>query len=168
MKSEIYWIDGPWKGRVAILARPRGGDWLDAEVRAWAEAGLDVIVSLLTKEEIEDLNLNQEAEMLKAEGISFISFPIIDRSIPSSRNNVLDLINELDRLLAEGKSIGIHCRQGIGRSALIAASLLVRSGLEPEEAFRKVSIARGCSVPETSEQRKWVNEFEREPAALTH
>ena len=55
---------------------------------------------------------------------------------------------------------------GIGRSGLLAASLLVSSGIEPEEAIRRVSVARGVSVPETVEQKKWVKDFADAAAAL--
>lgn len=159
MKSEIYWIESPWPGKSAILPRPRGGDWLEDEVRSWRQAGLDVVVSLLEKDEAADLDLAQEAELSRAAGLAFYSFPILDRSVPVSRQATLDLLGNLTRVLAEGKNVGIHCRQGIGRSALIAASLLVLSGFTAETAFEKISAARGCLVPETSEQREWVRQL---------
>jgi protein-tyrosine phosphatase len=114
---------------------------------------------LLTGDEVADLDLAQEGSLCAAYGIDFRPFPIVDRSVPASRNATLDFVKKLAKLLAEGKSIAIHCRQGIGRSALIAASLLVLSGIVPEAAFLRVSEGRGCSVPETSEQRQWLMEF---------
>jgi hypothetical protein len=30
----LYWIEGPWTGRLAISARPRGWDWLQDDVAA--------------------------------------------------------------------------------------------------------------------------------------
>ena len=47
MPTKVFWVDGPWRGRLGILPRPRGGDWLRDETMAWREAGLDVVVSLL-------------------------------------------------------------------------------------------------------------------------
>jgi hypothetical protein len=35
MRPLIYWINTPWPGRLAIVPRPRGGDWLEEEVGAW-------------------------------------------------------------------------------------------------------------------------------------
>ena len=167
MTTDLYRIEGPWQGRLALLARPRGGDWLEDEVRAWRRAGVDVIVSLLTSEEIAELGLAQEAALCQANGMQFLSFPIVDRGVPSSRTATVDFVKKLDSLLAQGKSVAVHCRQGIGRSALVAACLLVLSGVSPEVAFRRVSMARGCSVPETSEQRSWVMEFARELAPVS-
>lgn len=166
MRTDLYWVDGPWQGRLAIMPRPRGGDWLADEVRAWRSAGVDIIVSLLTRDEIAELGLVQEAELCEANGIRFLSLPIVDYGVPASRTDTLDFVKKLDNSLAEGKCVAIHCRGGIGRSALIAACLLVLSGIDPEMAFRRVSTARGCSVPETYEQRQWVVEFARELAPL--
>jgi protein-tyrosine phosphatase len=164
MQVTIYSINGPWKGRLAIIPRPRGGDWLEDEVRAWREAGLDVVVSLLTTDEIADLDLNQEANYCEGHDLQFLQFPIPDLGVPSSREAGLDLLGKLYKALAAGKSVALHCRQGIGRSGLIAASLLVLSGLDPRMAFQRVSTARGFPVPETSEQRDWVIEFARKLA----
>ena len=156
MKTDIYWIEGPWHGRLAILPRPRGGDWLADEVRSWKKAGINIVVSLLTPDETSDLELTQESKLVHVDGLEFLSFPIVDRSIPASRGAALEFVRKLGDALEQGKHVGIHCRQGIGRSAVIAASLLVLSGLDPEIAFQRVSDARGVSVPETPEQREWV------------
>lgn len=169
MRTELHWIDGPWLGQLAISSRPRGGDWLEDEVRSWQQAGLDVIVSLLTHDEIASLDLAAEAQLCQVHGLQFLAFPIVDRSVPSSRRAALDFVKKLEDDLAEGKRVLIHCRQGIGRSALIAACLLVMSGVDPETAFQRVSAARGVVVPETPEQRKWVVELAQKlaiPATL--
>jgi protein-tyrosine phosphatase len=169
MRTELFWIEGPWQGKLAILPRPRGGDWLEDEVQGWRAAGVDVVVSLLTSDEVADFDLAQEGSLCEAHGIDFRPFPIVDRSVPASRKATLDFVQKLAKLLAEGKSIAIHCRQGIGRSALIAASLLVLTGISPEAAFLRVSEGRGRSVPETSEQRQWLMEFgqDKRPHLLT-
>jgi protein-tyrosine phosphatase len=159
MRTEPYWIDGPWPGRLAIVPRPRGGDWLEDEVRFWQQVGLDVVVSLLTRDEVADLDLAKEAELCQANGIQFVSFPVADRGVPSSRKATLELMRNLNKTLADRKSVAIHCRQGVGRSAVIVACLLILSGIDPETAFQHISVARGCAVPETAEQREWVIAF---------
>ena len=164
----MYRIEGPWLGNVAVSPRPRGGEWLDDEVSAWSQAGVDVVVSLLTHEETRELGLSDEGELCRRHSITFISFSIEDLSVPTSRSDALKLIRRLNLLLAEGHSLLIHCRGGIGRSGLIAASLLVSSGIKPEAALRQASDARGFSVPETAQQIKWVKDFADAATADTH
>jgi protein-tyrosine phosphatase len=159
MRTELYWIDGVWPGRLAIMPRPRGGDWLEDEIQGWRRATVNVVVSLLTCEEQSELTLGEEEPLCRANGIAFVSFPIVDRSIPSSFEALSDQITKLAEQLANGKNIAVHCRQGIGRAALVAICLLTLAGVEPATAIVRVGAARGCSVPETQEQRRWIAEF---------
>jgi len=160
-----YRIKGPWRGQLAIVPRPRGGEWLEDEVRAWKDDGVDLVVSLLTVDELEELDLTHEADLSRANGLQFCEFPIPDLGVPYSLAAAQEVIDKLNASLAAGKKVAIHCRQGIGRSGLIATSLLVVAGVDPETAFREVSAARGLPVPETSEQSDWVLALSRECGA---
>src|SRR5687767_13399583 len=115
MRTQIYWLDGPWPGKLAIIPRPRGGDWLEDEVKSWQAGNIDVVLSALTDEELDSLDLVQEAKLAQALGIEHISFPIPDRGLPSSIRAVEVVARQLDQELARGKNVAIHCRQGIGR-----------------------------------------------------
>lgn len=159
MRTDLYWIDGPWPGRLAIMPRPRGGDWLEDEVRAWRRSGVDVVLSLLTPEEQAELGLTDEEELCRANGIESVSFPIADRDVPPSSATFSDLLTRLAEQLANGKGIAVHCRQGIGRAPLVAIGLLILSGVEPVVAAQRVSSARGCPVPETPDQQRWIADF---------
>src|SRR5260370_31543813 len=156
MYTELHWVEGAWPGRLAVSARPRGGDWLDEELASWRKSGVDEVVSLLTPDEVETLELQNEATHSWGAGMRFRSFPIVDRWIPASKRDALHLIENLDSDLAAGKNVSIHCRQGIGRAGLMAASLLVARGLQPDDAFERISQSRGVAVPETERQRPWV------------
>ena len=169
MKPEIYWVPGPWPGRLAILPRPRGGDWLPDEVRIWREAGLNVVTSLLTREEVAELELRDEEVLAREQGLEFHTFPIPDRGVPESRVRTADLIRVLEKALASGRNVAVHCRQGVGRSALIAASLLASAGQDAEQAFLRIEDARGAPVPDTAAQREWVKETALQaPAVVVH
>jgi protein-tyrosine phosphatase len=159
MQVKIYWINEIGSGRLGIIPRPRGGDWLEDEIQSLKQQGIDTIVSLLESEELRELEITAEQVICEANGISFLSFPIIDRGVPSSKPDALKLVQSLANILEEGKSVLIHYRQGVGRSALIAACVLVLGGISVDEVFEKIKKARGCSVPDTQEQRDWVARF---------
>jgi protein-tyrosine phosphatase len=159
MKAEIYWIAGAPQGRLAVLPRPRGGDWLEEEVESLRLAGVDALVCLLTRTEMAELGLVDEAEVCVAHSIPFVSFPILDRGVPASFQETLTVVRQLAALLEQGKAVGIHCRQGVGRSAMIAACVLAALGESPDVAFESIAKARRCPVPDTPEQHEWVRRF---------
>lgn len=161
MKTELYWVDGAWPGRLAIMPRPRGGDWLADEMQGWREAGVDVVVSLLEPDEITDFDLAAEEELARVHRIAFHSLPIADRGVPESLAAVTALVDTLTDELRAGKNVAIHCRQGIGRAALVAASVLITLGLDADAAVQHVAVARGRTVPETPEQHRWITHFAR-------
>jgi len=159
--SRLYWIDIRAAGRIAIMARPRAGDWLESEIDAWKKFGLDIVVSLLEPAEISELGLRDEAVRCGARGIDFISLPIPDRGLPASEREVSRLAHSLLTSVQVGRSVAIHCRAGIGRASLMAACLLICSGMGAEEALALIREARGLSVPDTDAQRDWVLSFGR-------
>lgn len=55
-----------------------------------------------------------------------------------------------------GRTVVIHCRGGLGRSGLVAASCLVALGQQPKEAIRRVRSARPGAV-EVESQERWVS-----------
>jgi protein-tyrosine phosphatase len=126
------------------------------------------LVSFLEPAEEAELDLAKEAELCRTSGIEFYSFPIADRGVPASRDKTLNLLRELEHRLAAGKTVGIHCRQGIGRSAVIAACLLIATGETADTAFERISRVRGLPVPETAEQREWVNSLAPQISAVRH
>ena len=84
MRAEIYWIPDIPSGRLAILGRPRAGDWLADEIADWKAAGITAVVSLLQSHETRELGLVREAEIVEQLGLSFEEFPIPDRGVPES------------------------------------------------------------------------------------
>jgi protein-tyrosine phosphatase len=156
MKPDLFWIPGPWSGGLAVVSRPRGGDWLEDEARAWRQAGIDVVLSLLEKGEATELDLAKEPDVVESNRIRFISFPIPDRGIPVSQKDALSLLATIAGFLEEGQNVAIHCRQSVGRSGLIAAGLLVISGTDVDKAVEAVSAARGQKIPETDGQLQWI------------
>lgn len=148
------------------MPRPRGGDWLEREVSNWQRERLDTLVSLLTPAEEKEFELDGEAEQGRSVGIKVLAFPIEDRGVPVDREAFAELAQDLAAKFAAGRNVGVHCRQGIGRSGLLATAVLLDAGLELEPALKAVAAARGVGIPETAEQRRWIEEYARRTFAL--
>jgi protein-tyrosine phosphatase len=158
MQPEIYWIKDFDLGHLAIMPRPRAGDWLEDEIKALREEGVDILVSLLTLTEVYELDLKEENRLCDEKGIELISFPIKDRQVPSLAQ-AQKLSQSLLTEMKSGKKVAIHCRMGIGRSAVMVASILVCSGIAPAMAYQMVAKSRGLVVPDTEEQKRWLETF---------
>jgi protein-tyrosine phosphatase len=71
----------------------------------------------------------------------------------------IEFLQAIEKELHAGRSMGIHCRQSVGRSSMIALALLMSGGYSLGAALEAVRIARGLPVPETGGQLAWLEEF---------
>ncbi|MDF1726188.1 MAG: hypothetical protein P1U53_00430 [Sulfitobacter sp.] len=132
------------------MPRPASQDF--AALRA---EGATRILSLLEPAEATDLGLQDEAALCAANSLAFTHYPIPDYGLPDP--DTFDaLVERLFAGLEGGENLVLHCRGGIGRSGLVAAALLIRTGVAAEQAMRQVSAARGCDTPETPQQRAFI------------
>jgi len=141
--------------RLWIARRPRG-DWLLDDIRALKDVGIGVIVSLLTADEVRNLDLIDEPDCCKRLDVEFMSVPIPDFGVPSDSSSFMRAVADVTKYLEEGTSVAVHCRQSIGRSGLLICGVLLRLGLSVDQAVATASAARGVTVPESPEQRRWL------------
>jgi protein-tyrosine phosphatase len=154
----LFVIETPPPGRLATMRRPPGDD-LDAEMSELRAAGVDVLVSALCDEEYRWAGLAREAEAAAAAGLEFVSFPIVDGSVPDGSEAVAALADRMAEHLRAGRFVATHCWAGIGRSSLLAGAALVRLGLSPAEAWTRIRTARGLPVPDNPIQESWLHTF---------
>ena len=119
----------------------------------------DVLVSLMEAFEFEMLRIPTFFDDAAALGIDVLHFPIRDVSAPhTSQNDAFDdLIERIQRKLEEGANVVIHCRGGVGRTGIVACSVLVRNGYAPADAIRAVRSVR--YVVETPRQEQYVHDY---------
>ncbi len=153
---DLFPIQGPWPGRLALCSRPRSGWFLDDDIRSLRPAGYDILVSALTPEETEKLDLRGVPEVCALHGVEFIAFPVGNLMVPALELAVPALVT-WHEALKSGRGLAVHCWGTVGRSPTLAAALLALGHVEPEEAWRRVEAARGREVPDTLDQRRWVS-----------
>ncbi len=147
------------------MPAPSGGKYLAEELKFLQDEGVQVLVSLLPENQSKELELENESDLCKLNGIEFVLFPISDHDVPDSFSDAKFHIMRIAGSLAQGKSVVIHCWGGIGRSAMIAAAVLCMRGILPTQSFSLIQAARGEKVPETPQQENWVWRFAQEYGA---
>jgi protein-tyrosine phosphatase len=155
MVPHIYKVISSGNGFLAVMARPRSGEWLRDELVGLRQAGVATIASLLEPREEAELELTLEASIAEELGLKFASLPIVDRGVPSIAGDFHRFAARLADDVRSGRGVVVHCRAGIGRSGITAAAILVQLGHEPRSVFEMVSTARGIRVPDTDQQLEW-------------
>ena len=126
-------------GRPSYPDEPPSRDKVEKGARAWREAGVGLVVSL-----IEDWEVPRRApglfEALAREGVDLRRFPIADFGVPTDVPAFGRLLDEVGGRLAEGECVLVHCNAGLGRTAVVLASILKTHGLaeDPVRELRRL------------------------------
>ena len=135
-------------GRPAYPDEPPLPEAVEAGVREWRESGVDFVVSL-----IEDWEIPRRApglfDAVSRRGIGLVRFPVVDFGAPTDVAVFAEQLAELRRRLARGEGILVHCNAGLGRTAVVLASLLKIYGLDsdPVAEIRRVYRANAMERP---------------------
>jgi protein-tyrosine phosphatase len=160
---DIFWMNGLDRGKLAIVLRPRGGDWLEDELRRIRSAGVQILASMLEPEEADELGLNDEAKLVANAGMEFFGYPIPDRTTPSENSTFRIFAALLATRVHSDQAVAVHCRGSIGRATITTACTLIHLGWSPRDSLAMVESARGCTVPDTLEQRDWILRYKAKP-----
>ncbi|HTW48115.1 MAG TPA: hypothetical protein VMD92_09205 [Acidobacteriaceae bacterium] len=159
----IYWVQDGQAPHVAIVGRPRGGEWLRGDLGDLKNGGIDILVSFLPGDEAEEMGLGDESKLAAEVGLEYVSYPILDRTVPADIADFRALVSRLADEVRAGRRVGAHCRGCIGRSAVLIASIMIALGADAETALTQIALARGFEVPDTPEQRAWILDFRPNP-----
>lgn len=155
---ELWELEGPWAGKLALCSRPRAGWFLEDDLRALPAAGYRNLVSALTPDEVVAAELQRVPELAPAAGLAFHHFPVgnLQVAVLERARPCLDAWHEL---LVSGDGLAVHCWATVGRGPSLAAALLVRGGVDVAIAWQRITAARGREVPDTLEQQRWPANF---------
>jgi protein-tyrosine phosphatase len=158
----VFWIQGDPSVGLAIVLRPQGDGWLKDELVRMKQSGVETIVSLLEPTEAMWLGLAEEGPIAEELGMRFLAHPILDAHVPPNVAAFRAFVANLADRLSAGERIGIHCQGSIGRSTVTAACTLIHLGWKAKNALAAIEVVRGCRVPDTEEQRRWILRYEAE------
>ena len=128
-----------------------GGLWdrdfaSDLEViRAWQPS---YVLSLLEDHEYRHLGVPKFVSDARASEIRWEFLPIVDGGIPDAafENRWFRIGPTVRNMLRDNGRVLIHCRAGLGRTGLLAATLLVEFDEHPECAIARVRAARHGTI----------------------
>lgn len=125
-QTPLYWLTY----HLAIAPQPSRREW-----QAIFEAGVRSVVDLRSQTQ-------DDIQAIESLYMTFRHAPIVDGEAPEI-GTLLDVTDwVLDQQATQGPVL-IHCREGRGRSAFVAAAVLVRMGVSLPDAYAAVRNARG-------------------------
>lgn len=148
---------------LAIVPCPHADSQLADQLRRIRQSGVDTLVSLLEPREAAWLGLADEVSLAEQAGLCFLQYPIHDASVPRDTASFRSFVAGLAERLRAGERIAVHCRGCIGRAPITAACTLIHLGWTPAAALAAITMARGCTVPDTVEQHRWIMDYKAEP-----
>src|SRR3984885_11167205 len=160
--GSCYWVV---PGQLLAGEHPSGDTPAErrARVKSLLASGIDCFVDLTMPQELEayDADLPPEAEYLRES--------IQDHSVPTAPEQMMRIIDFIERALELGRNVYVHCRAGIGRTGTVVGCLLVEHGRSPDEALQDLNqLWQGSKrarvwpfVPETDEQVEYIRSWSR-------
>lgn len=142
-------------GRLSTMAQPYP-EGLNEQFAALRSDGVDVVVRLQPLPERRAAGLDAEPAAARGAGLEFHELPVVDFGVPD-RAEAAPVVELLGARIRAGRHVVLHCAGGIGRSSLIAGAILVHLGVPVADVWPLISAARGREVPETDEQRAWLD-----------
>jgi protein-tyrosine phosphatase len=145
-------------GRLLLHSMPGRYEAIE---RVWHQVRSEAVGAIVCLAELEEVRLKSSkyAEALKTGTVpcSVLPFEIPEGGAPEDRDAFWSLTIDVVNRLQSGEVVLIHCAGGVGRTAMLAMSVLLALGQPMSEARSLVS--RAGSMLETMPQGELVSWF---------
>ncbi len=136
---------GTWEGEADLAAIRR-------DLARISASGAGLLVTLVEAKELPLPFADWRAEVAAA-GLALLHLPIADYGVPDAAFEAGWRDAGLAERLAQGETVALHCRAGLGRTGTIAARLLIGiAGLDAETAVARVRRDHAAEAVETAAQ----------------
>lgn len=158
-----YWVV---PGR--LLAGEYPGSHSRAEalerVRQFVTEGFTYFVDLTEADELPPYDGLLPVHAPSGRRVEYYREPIPDHGVPDRAETISRILGRIEDAVDAGHKVYLHCRAGIGRSAMVVACWLVNRGSSPQQALEQLQAlwrqSRRAetwpSVPETEAQADFV------------
>jgi protein-tyrosine phosphatase len=138
-------------GKLLLHSMPGRFEAID---RVWHQVKNEPVAAIVCLTEQYEIRQKSSgyAEALESGTVpcSVLPFEIREGGVPDDRHAFWALANDLAQRLQSGEAVLIHCAGGVGRTAMLAVSVLLALGESMNEAENTVS--RAGSIVETMPQ----------------
>jgi ADP-ribosylglycohydrolase len=169
--DNAYWVE---PGRLLAGAYPGAGgeEATRSRLSRLREAGIDCFLDLTEPGELAPYEQLLPGPYGR-DAVVYLRKPIRDHGLPRDTGEMVEILDELDAALEEGRRVYLHCRAGIGRTNVVVGCWLARRGSVGEAALERLNVlwqsspraASWPSVPETPAQEDYVRDWREEPRA---
>lgn len=131
------------------------------------DAGASVLLTLMPTEELLQNEIDLLPEECQMLGIEWFHLPVDDDQAPGEAFKAAWVQHQprLKQLLIDGKTIAIHCKGGSGRTGLVAAQLLIESGVPFNDAIRDVQSLRPRAIQHPA-HIEYIGQFDTQSTPL--
>jgi ADP-ribosylglycohydrolase len=166
-----YWVV---PGRFLVGEHPGSQSRAEAmaRLRRFLDFGVTCFVDLTQPGELPSYESLLPYMTPDGRRVEYLCEPIRDHDVPSGEEVVARAIEMIDDALQAGHVVYLHCRAGIGRSAVVTGCWLASRGdvADPlaalQDLWQQSSRSRGWPVvPETEEQESFVRAWGRRGGA---
>jgi len=119
-------------------------DRIENDLQCISNWGAKIIVTLLELREIAALGIATLPGSILSKEMLWLHLPMGNNVLPAEdfEEKWHSVRDKLIHCLQRGERVLIHCKEGVGRSALVAVRLLIEAGIDPDSAIRAVRKAR--------------------------
>ena len=144
-------------GRIGICPMPGRFSSYKKNLETIADWCPVLVITAAQCSEMEEIGVTSFPKDLRAKGIEWVHFPIVDYGVPDIRHDKwADISIQAHKVLKTGGRVLCHCHGGCGRSGMILLRLMCETGEPANKALERLRNVRPCAV-ETEDQRNWAS-----------
>lgn len=135
---------------------------VENDVKDLCTQGVEEVFVLCTRGELYKFRVPRLMQEYTSAGLAVHHYPFPDGLVPNP-GSCLKMLDEIRVNLTAGRGTLVHCFGGVGRSALVAACLLltVDDYMEWKDAITRIREVKGSRAIQTVKQYNFVSDFRK-------